>query len=679
MDDFESLFKPLKLKHTTLKNRVIMGSMHTGLEEAKNGYRKMANFYGLRAKGGVGLIVTGGISPNFAGRVQPLASQLSFPWQVSHHKIITDEVHKNGGKICMQILHAGRYAYHPLNVSASAIKSPITPFKPFAMSKLHIKKTVWDFANSAHLAQKAGYDGIEIMGSEGYLLNQFICRKTNKRDDEYGGSFENRIRIVEEIITKIRKKVGSDFIIIYRLSMLDLVEDGSTWDEVVALGKKVESLGVDIINTGIGWHETRVPTIATMVPRAAFSWVTEKFKPHVSIPVITTNRINDPKVGDDIISSGQADMISMARPFLADPDILLKAKEGRSSEINTCIGCNQACLDHIFQNKMCSCLVNPKACHEVEFDSLADNNSFKKKSIAVIGAGPSGISFAIEAKTLGHDVTIFEARGEIGGQFNIAKEIPGKEEFHETIRYFNTMIKKLKIEIKLNTKVNIEQLKISSFDSFVFSTGIVPRIPKIEGFDHIKALNYSQVLLEKMPVGKKVAIIGAGGIGFDTAEFLLHDPSHKSTSLDKEEFFKEWGIDTEYKSAGALKPKEKMEPFREIFLLQRKDTKHGKNLGKTTGWIHRQSLADKDVKMIGGVTYKAITDLGLEIVRDGKSEVIAVDNVIFCAGQLSENKLYHEFSKQDSRKSYLIGGALKAAEIDAKIAIEEGIRLAYEI
>ncbi len=656
-----------------------MGSMHTGLEEAKDGYQKMATFYGTRAKAGVGLIVTGGISPNFAGRVQPFASQLSFPWQVSHHKIITDEVHKNGGKICMQILHAGRYAYHPLNVSASPIKSPITPFKPFGMSKLHIKKTIWDFANCASLAKKAGYDGIEIMGSEGYLLNQFICPKTNKRKDEYGGSFENRIRIVEQIISKVREKVGPNFIIIYRLSMLDLVKEGSTWEEVIALGKKVESLGVDIINTGIGWHETRVPTIATMVPRAAFTWITEKFKPHVSIPVITTNRINDPKVADDIIKSNQADMISMARPFLADPEILLKAKEGRADEINTCIGCNQACLDHVFQNKMCSCLVNPKACHETEFNDLNEKRNFQKKSIAVIGAGPSGLSFAIEAKTLGHDVTIFETRGEIGGQFNIAKEIPGKEEFHETIRYFKAMIKKLKIDIRLNSKVTLEQLKESTFDSFVFSTGIIPRVPKMKGFDAPNALNYSQVLLEKLTVGKKVAIIGAGGIGFDTAEFLLHDPTHKPTSLDKEEFFNEWGVDLDYKTAGALKEKEKVAPFRDITLLQRKETKHGKSLGKTTGWIHRQSLKDRDVKMIGGITYKAITSQGLEIERDGKTELIEADHVIFCAGQLSENKLYHEFSKQDSRKSYLIGGALKASEIDAKRAIDEGVRLAYEV
>ncbi len=678
MENFKELFEPLKLKNNEIKNRVLMGSMHTGLEEAKDGYKKMATFYGQRAKAGVGLIVTGGIAPNFAGRTQPFASQLSFPWQVKHHKVITDEVHKHGGKICMQILHAGRYAYHPLNIGPSNIKSPITPFKPFGLTKFGIKKTIWDFANCASLAQKAGYDGIEIMGSEGYLLNQFICKRTNKRTDEYGGSFENRIRFIKELITSVRKKVSSDFIIIYRLSMLDLVEGGSTWEEVVELGKIVEGLGVDIINTGIGWHEARVPTIATMVPRAAFSWITEKFKPHVSIPVVTTNRINDPQVANDIIKSNQADMISMARPFLADPELLLKAKEGRSDEINTCIGCNQACLDHIFQNKICSCLVNPKACHEIEF-SNSNLSSNSNKNIAVIGAGPSGLSFAIEAAGLGHRVTVYEKRDQIGGQFNIAKEIPGKEEFHETIRYFKTMIKKLNINLVLNTSVDYEFLKSSDHESFVFSTGIEPRMPKIQGIESDKVLNYAEVLYDKKEVGQKVAIIGAGGIGFDTAEFLAHNPNHKPTSLSKEEFFHEWGVDTTYKNAGALKSKEQIKSHREITLIQRKTSKHGKNLGKTTGWIHRQSLKDKGIKMIGGVEYKEINSSGLVIEIDGNQKTLEVDNIIICAGQTSVNKLYNEFDEKESRPSYLIGGALKASEIDAKRAIDEGVRLAYKI
>ncbi len=676
MTKYTELFKPLDLGHTTLKNRVLMGSMHTGLEEAKNGYHKMAKFYAERAKGGVGLIVTGGISPNFRGRTQPLASQLSFPWQVKHHKIVTDAVHENDGKICMQILHAGRYAYSPFGVSASSIKSPISPFKPWGMTKLEIKKTIWDFANSARLAQKAGYDGVEIMGSEGYLINQFIAKKTNKRRDSYGGSFENRIKLPLEIIEAVRKKVGPNFIIIFRLSMLDLVEDGSSWEEVIHLGKEVEKRGVDLINTGIGWHESRVPTIATMVPRAAFTWITEKIKPHLNVPLITTNRINDPEVANNIINSGQADMISMARPFLADPDLVNKAMNNQEDEINTCIGCNQACLDHVFQQKICSCLVNPKACHETEFEKL---KATKIKNVAVIGSGPAGLSFAVEASKLGHNVTIYEKRSQIGGQFNIAKEIPGKEEFHETIRYFQTMITKLNINLKLETEVTTEYLNQTDYDEFVFSTGIVPRTPPIKGIDHTKVLSYPDVLLDKKSVGKKVAIIGAGGIGFDMAEFLAHNPEHKPTSLDKEAFFKEWGIDTNYTKPGALTKKDGEASYREIYLLQRKETKLGKSLGKTTGWIHRQSLKDKGIEMIAGVKYSEINDSGLHIEINGNSKCLEVDHVIICAGQVSDNALYREFKEVNSKPCHLIGGAEKAVQIDAKRAIDQGVRLAYKL
>lgn len=676
MSSYQHLFEPLDLGHTKIRNRVLMGSMHTGLEEAKNGYKKMAKFYAERAKGGVGLIVTGGIAPNFQGRAHPFASQLSFPWQVSHHKKITKAVHEHGGKICLQILHTGRYAYHPFAVSASSSKSPITPFKARGLTKIEIKKTIWDFANCARLAQKAGYDGIEIMGSEGYFINQFIVQKTNKREDNYGGSFENRIRIAIDILDAVREKVGKNFIIIFRLSMLDLVDQGSTWEEVIELGKRLEKHGVDIINTGIGWHEARIPTIATMVPRNAFTWITKRIKPHLNIPVITTNRINDPKVAESILADNCADMISMARPFLADPYLLNKAIEGKEEQINTCIGCNQACLDHIFKNQVCSCLVNPKACHELEFN---EQNAIKTKKIAVVGAGPAGLSFAIEAKQLGHEVTIYESKDQIGGQFNIAKEIPGKEEFHETIRYFKTMLKELEIQVKLNTKVDLDYLKQSDYQEFVFSTGVTPRTPQIPGVEHEKVLTYPEVIMGKKEVGKSVAIIGAGGIGFDMAEFLAHNPEHKPTSLDLEAFLKEWGVDVNYTSRGAVGKKQGVPSFRKIYLLQRKETKHGKNLGKTTGWIHRQSLADKGVIMLGGVKYKQIDDNGLTIEVNGKSQVLNVDHVVLCAGQESDNKLYNDFCKSDKRGAHLIGGAEKAMEIDAKRAIDQGVRLAYSL
>lgn len=673
---YDKIFTPLDLGFTTIKNRILMGSMHTGLEEEKNGFEKMAAFYGERAKGGVGLIVTGGIAPNFQGRTQPHAAQLSFPWQVSKHRLVTEAVHQHDSKICLQILHTGRYAYHPLPASASSTKAPISPFKARGMSKLNIKKTVFDFANCASLAQRAGYDGVEIMGSEGYLINQFLAPKTNHRTDEYGGSFENRSRFALEIIKAVRKKTGPNFIIIYRLSMIDLVKDGQTWEEVVTLAKQLKEAGVTLVNTGIGWHEARIPTIATMVPRAAFVWVTERLKKEIDLPIIATNRINTPDTAQEILSSGAADMISMARPFLADPYFVQKSMMGAPQEINTCIGCNQACLDHIFQQKTCSCLVNPKACHETRYSQA---KASKLKNLAVIGAGPSGLAFAIEAANRGHKVSIFEKSSQIGGQFNIAKEIPGKEEFKETIRYFHTQIELLNIDLRLNTEVSLTELQSSEFDEFIFSTGVKPRIPDIPGIDHPKVLSYPEVLRDKKAVGKKAAIIGAGGIGFDTAEFLIHDPSTQPESLDKESFFKHWGIDQGYAHRGAIMEKQNHAPFRQLYLLQRKASKHGKFLGKTTGWIHRQSLKDANVEMIGEAVYTKIDDEGLHIDSPQGSRVLDVDHIIICAGQFSDNKLYQEFSQKDSRPSHLIGGADVALEIDAKRAIKQGVDLAQKI
>ncbi len=677
MQSFPHTFKPLDLGFTQIKNRVVMGSMHTGLEEADNGFERMASYFRERAQGGVGLIITGGISPNFSGRVAPHSSQLSFPWQVGKHKIITDAVHETeGAKICLQILHSGRYGYHPLCAAPSKIKSPISPFTPRALSTWGVKKTIRDFANCAKLAQKAGYDGIEVMGSEGYLINQFVAPRTNKRDDQYGGDINNRIRFPLEIIDAVRNKVGKNFIIVFRLSMLDLVDNGSTWEEVVMFAKALESVGVDLINTGIGWHEARVPTIATMVPRAAFTWITEKLKQEVSTPLITTNRINTPEVIEDVLSSGHADMVCMARPFLADPHFLSKAANGKPEAINTCISCNQACLDHVFQQKISSCLVNPKACHETEFIAT-DSFTSKQKTFAVVGAGPAGLSFAIEAAKLGNNVTVYERNDEIGGQFNIAKEIPGKEEFKETIRYFNYHIESLGITLKLNSEVTPDNL-IDSYDHVIIATGIRPRVPDIEGIASPKVLTYQDLLWKKQAVGQTVALIGAGGIGFDAAEFLAHDHNNLPTSLDKEAFFEEWGIDTSYKNRGAIKPKVSESSPRKIYLLQRKTTKMGKGLGKTTGWIHRQSLADKGIEMISGVNYKKITDKGLVVTIDNKETTLEVDNIVLCSGQLSNNELYHSLKKHQDNV-HIIGGASLASEIDAKRAIDEGIRLAHTL
>ena len=670
MSAYPHLLQPLDLGFTTLKNRVLMGSMHTGLEEQKNGFDRLAAFYAERARGGVGLIVTGGISPDYFGTVMPKAARMTNSSHVKSHTKITTAVHEAGGKICMQLLHAGRYAYQPWSVAPSAIKSPITPFKPFALPTWGVKSTINNYIKAAALAKEAGYDGVEVMGSEGYLINEFIAAKTNKRTDKWGGSFENRIQFPISIVRGIREKVGTDFIIIYRLSMLDLVDDGSTWEEVEHLAKEIEKAGATIINTGIGWHEARVPTIATMVPRGGFAWVTKRLMGKVNIPLITTNRINMPDIADKIIADGCADMVSMARPFLADADFVLKAATNRADEINTCIGCNQACLDHTFQLKVASCLVNPRACHET---ILNYNPTKVKKKIAVVGAGPAGLATATVAAQRGHEVHLFDAAAEIGGQFNMAKQIPGKEEFYETIRYFNKQIQLTGVHLHLNTPVDAAFLQSQNFDEVVLSTGVLPRTLTIEGIDHPSVLSYIEVLRDKKKVGQRVALIGAGGIGFDVAEYLAHDGA--STSLDTSAFMKEWGVDMLYQKAGAMtKPQPTASP-RTIYLLQRTKGKIGAKLGKTTGWIHRSSLKMKKVETLDGVQYEKIDDQGLHINIDGFYRLLEVDNVIICAGQEPLNSLFEPL-KQAGVSTHIIGGAFEALELDAKRAIDQGSRLA---
>ncbi len=671
MSAYPHLLQPLDLGFTTLKNRVLMGSMHIGLEEAPQGYERMAAFYAERAKGGVSLIVTGGVSPNDDGVVFAHGTKLDTVEEAEKHKVVTQAVHEAGGKIAMQILHTGRYSYQANNVAPSAIQAPINPIKPKALSSAEVQQTIDDFANCAKLAQYAGYDGVEIMGSEGYLINEFIAARTNHRDDEWGGSYENRIRFPIEIVKRTRDLVGENFIIIYRLSMLDLVEGGSSLEEVVQLAKEIEKAGATIINTGIGWHEARIPTIATKVPRAAFTWVTEKLKGSVSIPLITSNRINTPEMAEHVLASGHADMISMARPMLADADFVLKASEGRSDEINTCIGCNQACLDHIFSMKIATCLVNPRACYETEL-IFKETNAIK--NIAVIGAGPAGLSFATYAASRGHKVKVFDSNNQIGGQFNIAKTIPGKEEFYETLRYFKRQIElQPNIELVLNHTVTYEELSQANYDEIVVATGVTPRQLQFEGIDHPKVLSYIQVLKERVPVGKRVAIIGAGGIGFDTAEYLTHEGD--SGSLNPEKFYAEWGIDTSYAHVGGLKQPELEKSECEIYLLQRKTAAVGAGLGKTTGWIHRTGLKHRDVKMIAGASYDKVDDQGLHITVDGQTTVLDVDNVVICAGQESYTAMFDQL-KADGKNVHLIGGAKEAGELDAKRAIRQGAELA---
>ena len=670
---FPHLLEPLDLGFTQLKNRVLMGSMHTGLEEEKGGFEKLAAFYKERALGGVGLIVTGGISPNLRGRLTPHACQLSFPWQVGKHRVVTQAVHEADGKICMQILHAGRYGYHPFSQAPSKIKSPITPFTPSAMSSRQVRSTIKDYASSAALAKKAGYDGVEVMGSEGYLINQFVSARTNTRTDEWGGAFEKRAQFPIEIVNAIRAKGGKDFIIIFRLSMLDLVDNGSTWDEVVQLAQWLEQAGVSILNTGIGWHEARVPTIATSVPRGAFAWVTEKLKQSVSVPLIATNRINTPEIGEQIIASGQADMVSMARPFLADPEFVNKAAANTPELINTCIGCNQACLDHTFSLKRATCLVNPRACYETEINFLPTAN---KKRIAVMGAGPAGMAFSVYAAMRGHDVVLFEAKSEVGGQFNLARKIPGKEEFNETIRYFINQIKLHKVELRLNTRLDASVLATEKFDEVVIASGVVPRDLVLPGFDDPRVVDYQKVLSGEVTVGNTVALIGAGGIGFDMAHYLCE---RQSSTLDPDKWLQQWGIDKTYQHAGGLtEPHSDNTDHRKVFLLQRKTSKMGKGLGKTTGWIHRLVLKQHDVKMKTGVSYDKFDDAGLHIRVGETAEVLAVDNVVLCAGQESNRTLVDEM-KTTGLPVHLIGGVDVAAELDAKRAIRQGAELAMRL
>jgi 2,4-dienoyl-CoA reductase (NADPH2) len=673
---YPHLLAPLDLGFTKLKNRVLMGSMHTGLEDG-NKHDRLAAYFAERARGDVGLIVTGGYAPNRAGWVKPFAGKLTTRGEAAKHSQVTDAVHAEGGKIAMQILHAGRYAYHPISVAPSRIRSPITPFTPRELSTSGVEKQIRDFVQCAQLARDAGYDGVEIMGSEGYFINEFLVSHTNQRSDKWGGEFSQRMRFPVEIVERTREAVGTDFIIIYRLSMIDLIPDGSSWEETVMLAKAIEAAGATIINTGIGWHEARVPTIATSVPRGAFAWVTKKMKSEVTIPLVTSNRINLPSTAEDILADGCADMVSMARPLLADPEFVLKAREDRSDEINVCIACNQACLDHTFANKMSSCLVNPRACHETELNYIRTKTS---RRFAVVGSGPAGLSAALVLAERGHEVDLYDAAAELGGQLNMAKIIPGKEEFHEMLNYFKRQVELLGVNVQLNTCVTAETLTDQNHDEVIIATGVIPRDPKIEGQDHPKVLSYIDVLRHRVTVGERVAIIGAGGIGFDVAEFLLND-GHSPT-LDLDEWLAEWGVVDPSEARGGLATERKRpEPTRELTLLQRKAGKHGANLGKTTGWIHRAVLKMNNVQMIADVNYERIGDEGLLISYGDKRENptwLDVDNVVMCAGQVPLREL-EEPLQAAGIKTHVIGGADVATELDAKRAIDQGSRLAARL
>ncbi|MGW1108866.1 FAD-dependent oxidoreductase [Streptomyces sp. NPDC002540] len=671
MSPYPNLLSPLDLGFTTLPNRVLMGSMHIGLEEVERGFERMAAFYAERARGGVGLMVTGGIAPNARACSFPGGAKMTDEAEAEQHAPVTAAVHEAGGRIAMQILHFGRYAHHPELVAPSAIQAPISAFTPHALDDDEVEETIEDFARAAELARHAGYDGVEIMGSEGYLINEFIAAATNRRSDRWGGSYENRIRFPVEIVRRVRERVGSDFILIYRLSMLDLVPGGSSLEEVVRLAREIEAAGADIINTGIGWHEARIPTIATSVPRGAYTWVTERVRDAVSVPLVTSNRINTPEVAEEILASGRADMVSMARPFLADPDFVVKAAEGRADAINTCIGCNQACLDHVFSGRVTSCLVNPRACHETEL-VLSPTRTVKR--VAVVGAGPAGLACAVSAAERGHRVTLFDAAEEIGGQLDVARRVPGKEEFNETLRYFRTRLAQEKVELRLGTRVTADAL--DGYDEVVLATGVTPRSPAVPGLDHPSVVGYLDVLRGGARVGERVAIIGAGGIGFDVAEFLTD--SGEAASLDPEVFFRQWGVDTDYRDRGGLCAPQRPRTPRTVHLIQRRTSKVGAGLGRTTGWIHRTELRHRGVTMIAGAAYDRIDDDGLHLTVDGEQRLLPVDTVVLCAGQEPRRELYEELVAA-GRSAHLIGGADVAAELDAKRAIRQGTELAASL
>jgi 2,4-dienoyl-CoA reductase (NADPH2) len=668
---YPHLFEPLDLGFVTLPNRVLMGSMHTGLEDRARDYDKLAAYFAERARGGVGLMVTGGLAPNIAGWLKPFAGRLSLPWHVARHRKVTRAVHAEGGRICLQILHAGRYAYHPLSVAPSRIKSPITPFTPRALGARGVERTIDAFADSARLARDAGYDGVEIMGSEGYLINQFLVARTNRRGDAWGGSVENRQRFALEIVRRTRAAVGADFIIIYRLSMLDLVDDGQSWDEIAQLARGVEAAGATLINTGIGWHEARVPTIVTSVPRAAFAWVTQRLRGVVTLPLIATNRFNTPEVAERILASGAADMVSMARPLLADADWVAKAAAGRADRIATCIACNQACLDHVFENARASCLLNPRACHETE---IVVTKTAARRNIAVVGAGPAGLACATSLAERGHAVTLFEAAAEIGGQFNMAKRIPGKEEFHEALRYYRNRLADSGVALKLGTRADAASLR--GFDAVVLATGVNPRAWNVPGSERANVLSYVDVVLHGKPVGRRVAIVGAGGIGFDVAEYLTQQAPSPTTDVAR--WSREWGVDPDYARRGGLSAPIVELAEREVWLLQRTPGTPGKRLNKTTGWVHRAALRAKNVKMLGGVAYERVDDAGLHISVDGQPQAIAVDTIVVCAGQEPRRELHAELAAA-GMPVHLIGGADVASELDAKRAIAQGTRLALTL